>query len=145
MKNILVLHGPNLNLLGLREPIVYGLNSLMQLNEQLEAQAKAAGFNLTAKQSNCEATLIDAIHQAYFDKIDYLIINPAAYTHTSIALRDAILAVKIPFIEVHISNIYARESFRQQSWFSDIATGVISGLGTEGYLLALHAIINKLT
>lgn len=145
MKKILVLHGPNLNLLGLREPSVYGLDSLGQLNEQLESQAIAAGFNLTALQSNSESVLIDAIHQAYSDKIDYLIINPAAFTHTSIALRDAILAVQIPFIEVHISTIYARESFRQHSWFSDIATGVISGLGTHGYLLALQAIINKLT
>jgi len=145
MKKILVLHGPNLNLLGLREPSVYGLDSLGQLNEQLELQASAVGFSLTALQSNSESVLIDAIHQAYLDKIDYLIINPAAYTHTSIALRDAILAVKIPFIEVHISNIYARETFRQHSWFSDIAAGVISGLGTHGYLLALQAIINKLT
>ena len=145
MKKILVLHGPNLNLLGLREPSVYGLNSLVQLNEQLQTQASAAGFSLTAMQSNNEADLIDAIHQAYIDKVDYLIINPAAYTHTSIALRDAVLAVQIPFIEVHISNIYARESFRQHSCFSDIATGVISGLGTHGYLLALQAIIDKLT
>ena len=145
MKNILVMHGPNLNLLGVREPDVYGLDSLKQINEQLESQANAAGFNLTTVQSNSEATLIDAIHQAYYDKTDYLIINPAAFTHTSIALRDAILAVHIPFIEVHISNIYARESFRQHSWFSDIATGVISGLGTQGYMLALQTIINKLT
>ena len=145
MKNILVMHGPNLNLLGVREPDVYGLDSLKQINEQLESQANAAGFNLTTVQSNSEAALIDAIHQAYYDKTDYLIINPAAFTHTSIALRDAILAVHIPFIEVHISNIYARESFRQHSWFSDIATGVISGLGTQGYMLALQTIINKLT
>ena len=145
MKKILVLHGPNLNLLGLREPSLYGLDSLGQLNEQLETQAVAAGFNLTALQSNSESVLIDAIHQAYSDKIDYLINNPAAFTHTSIALRDAMLAVQIPFIEVHISNIYARESFRQHSWFSDIAAGVISGLGTHGYLLALQAIINKST
>ena len=145
MKKILVLHGPNLNLLGLREPSLYGLDSLGQLNEQLETQAVAAGFHLTALQSNSESVLIDAIHQAYSDKIDYLIINPAAFTHTSIALRDAMLAVQIPFIEVHISNIYARESFRQHSWFSDIAAGVISGLGTHGYLLALQAIINKST
>ena len=145
MKNILVLHGPNLNLLGVREPDVYGPDSLRQINEQLESQANAAGFNLIAMQSNSEVALIDAIHQAYYDKTDYLIINPAAFTHTSIALRDAILAVQIPFIEVHISNIYARESFRQHSWFSDIAVGVISGLGTQGYVLALQTIINKLT
>ncbi len=145
MKNILVLHGPNLNMLGVREPDVYGLDTLKQINEKLASQANAAGFNLTTLQSNSEAALIDAIHQAYYDQIDYLIINPAAFTHTSIALRDAILAVHIPFIEVHISNIYAREPFRQHSWFSDIATGVISGLGTQGYMLALQTIINKLT
>ncbi len=145
MKKILVLHGPNLNLLGLREPSVYGLTSLKQLNDQLETQAKTAGFSLSAMQSNSESALIDAVQQAYIDKVDYLIINPAAYTHTSIALRDAILAVQIPFIEVHISNIYARESFRQHSWFSDIAAGVISGMGTHGYVLALLAVINKLT
>lgn len=145
MKKILVLHGPNLNLLGLREPSVYGSLSLSQLNEQLEKRAIAADFNLTTLQSNSESELIHAIHQAYSNQVDYLIINPAAFTHTSIALRDAILAVQIPFIEVHISCIHARESFRQHSWFSDIAAGVISGLGTDGYLLALQAIINKLT
>lgn len=145
MKKILVLHGPNLNLLGLREPSVYGQTSLAQINEQLKAQANAADFSLTTMQSNSESALIDAIHQAYVDNIDYLIINPAAFTHTSIALRDAILAVQIPFIEVHISNIYTRESFRQHSWFSDIAAGVISGLGTHGYLFALQSIIDKLT
>ena len=149
MKKILVLHGPNLNMLGLREPLIYGSGhgsgSLGQLNEQLKMRASAAEFSLTAMQSNSESALIDAIHQAYIDKIDYLIINPAAFTHTSIALRDAVLAVNIPFIEVHISNIYARETYRHHSWFSDIAAGVISGLGTDGYLLALQAVINKLT
>ena len=143
MKTILVLHGPNLNLLGLREPSVYGSESLQQINTQLEVQAQTNHFHLTAKQSNVEGELIQAIHLAYTDKIDYIIINPAAYTHTSIALRDALLAVNIPFIEVHISNIYARESFRHQSYFSDIAEGVISGFGTTGYLLALQAIIEK--
>lgn len=142
MKNILVLHGPNLNLLGFREPQAYGVTSLADLNEQLQKAASVAGYTLAAKQSNSEATLIDAIHQALVEKVDYLIINPAAYTHTSIALRDALLAVQIPFIEVHISNIYAREVYRQHSYFSDIATGIISGLGTNGYLLALQAIIN---
>ena len=145
MKKILVLHGPNLNMLGLREPLIYGSGSLGQLNEQLRMRASVAEFSLTAMQSNSESALIDAIHQAYIDKIDYLIINPAAFTHTSLALRDAVLAVNIPFIEVHISNIYARETYRHHSWFSDIAAGVISGLGTDGYLLALQAIINKLT
>jgi len=141
MKKILVIHGPNLNLLGLREPAVYGHTSLQQLNEQLQQQAADAGFTLSARQSNSEAELIEAIHAAYTDKTDYLIINPAAYTHTSVALRDALLAVNIPFIEVHISNIYARESFRHHSYFSDIAKGVISGLGTNGYRLALQALI----
>lgn len=145
MKQILVLHGPNLNLLGLREPEIYGAESLKQLNEQLNHLAQSAGFKLTAVQSNSEETLINIIHQAFSNRIDYIIINPAAFTHTSVALRDALLAVQIPFIEVHISNIHARESFRQNSWFSDIAAGVITGLGTQGYILALHAIINKLT
>ena len=143
MKKILVLHGPNLNLLGLREPSVYGNTSLAALNERLQKQATESGFSLTAKQSNSEAELINAIHQTAVDHIDYLIINPAAYTHTSIAMRDALLAVQLPFIEVHISNIHARESFRQPSYFSDIAEGVISGLGANGYLLALQAIIEK--
>ena len=144
MKKILVLNGPNLNLLGLREPSVYGSTSLALLNESLQIEAKAVGFDLTTLQSNSEALLIDAIHQSIADKIAYFIINPAAFTHTSIAMRDALLAVKIPFIEVHISNIHARESFRQMSYFSDIAAGVISGLGTNGYLLALQAIIKEL-
>ncbi len=143
MKKILVLHGPNLNLLGLREPSVYGSTSLATLNEQLQMHASVAGFTLTAQQSNSEAELINVIHQAFADKIDFIIINPAAYTHTSIAMRDALLAVQLPFIEVHISNIHARESFRQHSYLSDIAVGVISGLGTNGYLLALQAIIEK--
>jgi 3-dehydroquinate dehydratase-2 len=143
MKKILVLHGPNLNLLGTREPGVYGSTSLTMLNKQLETHASSAGCMLTTQQSNSEFELINFIHQAAEHKIDYLIINPAAYTHTSIAMRDALIAVQIPFIEVHISNIYARESFRQHSYFSDIAEGVISGLGTTGYSLALQAIIEK--
>jgi 3-dehydroquinate dehydratase-2 len=143
MKKILVLHGPSLNLLGLREPSVYGVTSLTMLNEQLQAHASASSVSLSAKQSNSEAELINTIQQALIDKIDYLIINPAAYTHTSIAMRDALLAVNIPFIEVHISNVHAREPFRHHSYFSDIAEGVISGLGTNGYLLALQAIIEK--
>ena len=144
MKKILVLHGPNLNLLGLREPSVYGRTSLSVLNEALQTQATTAGFDLTTLQSNSEALLIEAIHQAIHDKITYIIINPAAFTHTSIAMRDALMAAQIPFIEVHISPIHAREPFRQMSYFSDIATGVISGLGTNGYLLALQAIIEEL-
>jgi len=140
MKKILVLHGPNLNLLGLREPSVYGDVSLVQLNEQLQKQAAESGFILTAIQRNSESALIEAIHQAYEEKTNYIIINPAAYTHTSIAIRDALLAVQIPFIELHISNIYARESYRHQSYFSDIAQGVISGFGINGYRLALQAL-----
>lgn len=142
MKKIRVLHGPNLNLLGLREPDTYGFMSLTQLNNALEKKAAAAHFSLTSLQSNSESELIEAVHAGFTDAIDYFIINPAAYTHTSIALRDALLAVNIPFIEVHISNIYARESYRQHSYFSDIAMGVISGFGTRGYLYALEAIIN---
>lgn len=140
MKKIMVLHGPNLNLLGQREPNLYGHESLNELNHRLNQQAQELGFSLSSIQSNSEADLISAIHQAYQMQTDYFIINPAAFTHTSIALRDALLAVGIPFIEVHISNIYARESFRQHSYFSDIALGVISGLGSEGYILALNAI-----
>jgi 3-dehydroquinate dehydratase-2 len=142
MKKVLVMHGPNLNLLGTREPLIYGAKSLEELNQQLKLKATDAKFSLATFQSNSESELIHAIHEAAQHHIEYLIINPAAFTHTSLALRDAILAVQIPFIEVHLSNIYARESFRQQSWFSDIALGVISGLGTDGYLLALQAIIN---
>jgi 3-dehydroquinate dehydratase-2 len=144
MKKILVLHGPNLNLLGCREPSVYGATSLAELNAQLIAEATRAGIELKCFQSNSESSLIEAIHQASVDKISYIIFNPAAYTHTSIALRDALSAVTIPFIEVHISNISARETFRHHSYFSDIAQGLISGLGTQGYLLALQAIIKEL-
>lgn len=143
MKKIRVLHGPNLNLLGQREPSMYGEMTLSQLNEQLVAQAKSAGYTLSAVQHNSEADLIQEIHALATDSVDFLIINPAAYTHTSIAMRDALLAVKIPFIEVHISNIYKRESFRHHSYFSDIAEGTITGLGPEGYLLALQAITIK--
>ncbi len=143
MKKILVLHGPNLNLLGIREPSVYGSMPLTELNEQLQTLAQSAGVHLSIEQSNSEAELIDTIHQALVDEINYLILNPAAYTHSSIAMRDALQGVQIPFIEVHISNIYARESFRKHSYFSDIAEGVISGLGTKGYLLALQAIIEN--
>ncbi|MFY7697471.1 MAG: type II 3-dehydroquinate dehydratase [Legionella sp.] len=144
MRKIAVLHGPNLNMLGCREPNVYGQQSLEQLNQTLQQHAQEQGVNLYARQSNDEAELIRLIHQAYEQQIDFIIINPAGFTHTSIALRDALLAVKIPFIEVHISNIYGRESFRHHSYFSDIAQGVICGLGTYGYLLALRAIIFKL-
>lgn len=144
MKKILVLHGPNINLLGLREPSVYGSTSLSEVNLTLQKDAKAAGFALSAYQTNSEAEMIAFIHQMVTEHTDYLIINPAAFTHTSIAIRDALLAVQIPFIEVHISNIYARDAFRQHSYLSDIAAGVISGLGTTGYRLALQAIIEAL-
>lgn len=144
MKKILVLHGPNLNLLGTREPSIYGATSLSQINADLLNEANNAGIQVTCYQSNTEGALIDAIHQASSDKINYIIINPAAFTHTSVALRDALSAVAIPFIEVHISNIYTRETFRHHSYFSDIAVGIISGLGAQGYLLALKAIIQEL-
>ena len=143
MKKILVLHGPNLNLLGLREPSVYGHTTLAQINEQLLQTATAANMSLSTQQSNSEGTLIDAIQKAHEQKIDYFIINPAAYTHTSIAIRDALSAVQIPFIEVHISNVFSREPFRHHSYLSGIARGVISGLGPHGYILALQAIINE--
>ena len=143
MKKILVLHGPNLNLLGSREASIYGVTSLTELNQRLQHEVDASKFALTFIQSNSETELINAIHQALNNKIAYIIINPAAYTHTSIALRDALLAVNIPFYEVHISNIYAREPFRHYSYFSDIAEGVISGLGLFGYVLALKAIIER--
>lgn len=144
MKKILVLHGPNLNLLGSREPTIYGSTPLNDINNSLVQQAKNAGFELTCFQSNSEADLIQTIHKATSAHINYIIFNPAAFTHTSIALRDALCAVAIPFIEVHLSNIYSRETFRHHSYFSDIAKGVISGLGAQGYTLALQAIIDEL-
>jgi 3-dehydroquinate dehydratase II len=143
MKKILALNGPNLNLLGTREPSVYGSVTLDQINADLIQAAQKAGFALTCFQSNSEGDLIQAIHQAKNDKVDYIIFNPAAYTHTSIALRDALTAVAIPFIEIHLSNIYSRETFRHHSYFSDIAKGVISGFGAQGYLLALTSIIKE--
>lgn len=144
MNKVLVLHGPNLNLLGTREVSIYGAGTLNELNHCLLNEAKQAGVDLTSYQSNAEVDLIAAIHQAATNQIDYIIINPAAFTHTSIALRDALCAVAIPFIEVHISNIYSRESFRHHSYFSDVAKGVISGFGVYGYNLALQAIIKEL-
>lgn len=141
-KNILVLHGPNLNLLGAREPEVYGSVTLNEINRSLMVLATEAGVKLTSFQSNAESGLIDYIHWAMNDGVDFIIINPAAYTHTSIALRDALAATGIPFIEVHLSNIFARESFRRKSYFSDLALGVISGLGAKGYELALKYALN---
>jgi 3-dehydroquinate dehydratase II len=138
MKNILVLHGPNLNLLGTREPDVYGHVTLDEINAKLAALAQAKGAKLAFFQSNAEAALVERVHQARTDGTDFIIINPAAYTHTSVALRDALAGVAIPFIEVHLSNVHAREAFRKESYFSDIAVGVISGLGATGYELALQ-------
>ncbi|MSQ04561.1 MAG: type II 3-dehydroquinate dehydratase [Nitrosomonadaceae bacterium] len=140
-KNILVIHGPNLNLLGTREPEIYGNMTLDEINRTLIKIATDAGAKLASFQSNSETELISRIHQAIEDKTDFIIINPAAYTHSSIALRDALAAVKLPFIEVHLSNIFARESFRQKSYFSDLALGVISGLGNKGYELALEYVL----
>ncbi len=145
MATILVLHGPNLNLLGTREPGLYGKDSLEQINQRLTNTAIAEGHHLQALQSNAEYELIDRIHDAKKEQVDFIIFNPAAFTHTSVALRDALLAVDIPFIEVHLSNVYAREEFRQVSFFSDIAKGVITGLGIKSYELALSAAISQLT
>jgi 3-dehydroquinate dehydratase-2 len=136
-KNVLVLHGPNLNPLGRREPEVYGSMTLEEINDNLLNLAKESDIKLVAFQSNAEGELIDRIQQAIGDNVDFIIINPAAYTHTSIAMRDALAATRLPFIEVHLSNIFARESFRKESYFSDLALGVISGLGAKGYELAL--------
>lgn len=137
-KNILIIHGPNLNLLGVREPDIYGSITLQDINRNLVKLAENTGAALNFFQSNAESALIDRIQQTMSDGTDFIIINPAAYTHTSIALRDALAAVKLPFIEVHLSNIYSRESFRQQSYFSDLAIGIVSGLGAKGYELALE-------
>ena len=144
MATILVLHGPNLNLLGEREPAVYGETSLKEINQALQQSAQQAGHHLLAMQSNAEYELVERIQDARHEGVNYIIINPAAYTHTSVAIRDALAAVEIPFIEVHLSNIHAREEFRQQSYFSDIAVGVICGLGAQGYELALQAAIKNI-
>ena len=143
-KSILVLHGPNLNLLGMREPEHYGKETLDGINRLLTEQAQAAGIALETFQSNSEADLVGKLHTLAGKSVDFIIINPAAFTHTSVALRDALAAVKIPFIEVHLSNVYAREPFRHHSYFSDIAVGVISGLGAQGYASALSYAINKI-
>jgi 3-dehydroquinate dehydratase-2 len=141
---LLVLHGPNLNLLGTREPNHYGLTTLADINLALARRAEAAGVELESFQSNHEGALIERVHAAREQGVRYIIINPAAYTHTSVALRDAMAAAGIPFIEVHLSNVHARESFRHHSYFSDLAIGVITGLGSEGYLLALEYLLSKL-
>jgi 3-dehydroquinate dehydratase-2 len=142
MAKILVLNGPNLNLLGVREPAIYGAQTLADIEQGLVS--KAAGLNLVFFQSNAEHELIDRIHAAFRDAVDFILINPGAYTHTSVALRDALLAVRIPFIEVHLSNVYAREPFRKHSYLSDIAKGVICGFGPLGYQLALQAAVHIL-
>ena len=145
MATILVLHGPNLNLLGSREPAVYGSTTLADINQCLTARAGKAGHHLLTLQSNAEYELIERIHDARNEGINFIIFNPAAFTHTSVALRDALAAVGIPFIEVHLSNVFAREAFRHHSYFSDIAVGVICGLGAHGYELALDAAMTRLT
>ena len=145
MAKLLVLNGPNLNLLGTREPGIYGTQTLDQIHQHLIATAQGKGHQCECLQSNREYELIERIHAAANDGTDFIIINPAAFTHTSIALRDAFLGVKIPFIEVHLSNVHAREAFRQHSYLSDIAVGVIAGLGPQGYELALQAALQKLS
>jgi|TARA_B110000444_G_C18730522_1_gene543099 3-dehydroquinate dehydratase-2 len=140
LKNIFVMHGPNLNLLGEREPKYYGSESLADINNQINEEAKKLKLTVEIKQSNSELEIIELIQHT---KTDFLIINPAAFTHTSVAIRDAIAAIKIPFIEVHLSNVFARESFRKESFFSDLAVGVISGLGSEGYLAAMRYAVNQ--
>jgi len=139
MATISVLNGPNLNLLGVREPGIYGNKTLADIQNSLEQLAATLGHQLTFFQSNAEYAIIEQIHQAYHQEVDFIIINPAAFTHTSVAIRDALLATKIAFIEVHLSNVHAREAFRRHSYFSDIAQGVICGLGAHGYELALQA------
>lgn len=141
---ILVLHGPNLNLLGTREPATYGHTTLADIDAALLAQATAAGVELSCFQSNYEGALVERIHAARNEGVRAIIINPAAYTHTSVAIRDALAGVAIPFVEVHLSNVHAREPFRHHSYFSDLAIGVICGLGHRGYLLALDYLLNRI-
>ena len=143
-KKILVLHGPNLNLLGTREPGIYGRETLANINRRLVAQGKAAGAVVNCFQSNQEGTLIDRVQLAKKERIEYIIINPAGLTHSSVALRDALAAVAVPYVEVHLSNIHAREPFRRHSYFSDQATGTICGLGSRGYKLALQFILQTI-
>ncbi len=144
MAELLVLHGPNLNLLGTREPQYYGTTRLEEINQRLVQLAQAAGHRLQCFQSNAEQALIERVHQAIGENVAFILLNPAAFTHTSIALRDALAASRIPFIEVHLSNVHAREPFRHHSYFSDLAQGVITGLGAQGYELALQAAVQYL-
>jgi len=136
-RKVLVLHGPNLNLLGTREPHIYGGETLQDVDRGLAAQAAKAGIDLDSFQSNSESELIGRIQEARLSSVDFIVINPAAFTHTSVAMRDALAAVRIPFIEVHLSNVHAREAFRRHSYFSDLAVGTICGLGSRGYEYAL--------
>ncbi|GAA0411372.1 type II 3-dehydroquinate dehydratase [Cocleimonas flava] len=144
MAKILLLNGPNLNLLGTREPEIYGSDTLDDIAKRLEKQASEKSHTFEHVQSNSESTLIETIHQAARDGVEFILINPAAYTHTSVAIRDALLGTQIPFIEIHISNVHQREAFRQHSYFSDIAVGTIVGLGALGYELGLQAALNQL-
>ena len=145
MATILVLHGPNLNMLGSREPELYGSETLADINARLTYSCIEAGHHLQHLQSNAEYELIERLHDARNEGVNFIIFNPAAFTHTSVALRDAVLATDIPFIEVHISNVHKREAFRHNSYFSDIAVGAITGLGSYGYDLALQAALQRLT
>jgi len=138
MREVAIINGPNLNLLGVREPEIYGSETLQDINDSLSILATELKLSLRFKQSNAEHELVDFIHQCFNDQISGIIINPAAFTHTSVAIRDALLGTQIPFIEVHLSNIHARESFRAESWLSDVAIGTITGLGSQGYQLALR-------
>ena len=144
MPDLLIINGPNLNLLGTREPEHYGSTTLDSINSKLLDIATDNNLSLQSVQSNAEAELIEHIHNAAHNNVRFIIINPAAFTHTSVALRDALSGVDIPFIEIHLSNVHAREAFREHSYFSDIAVGVISGLGAQGYELAVHAAISQL-
>ena len=144
MAQLLVLHGPNLDLLGTREPEVYGRTTLAQINDDLRNRAEAASHELHDLQSNAEHELIERVHSAGSDGTDFILINPAAFTHTSVALRDALAAVAIPFIEIHLSNPHAREAFRRQSYFSDLAVGVVCGFGADSYRYALDAALTRL-
>ena len=143
MATILLLHGPNLNLLGKREPDIYGTTTLDDINTELTGTCKHAGHHLQFLQSNAEYELVERIHDAAKDGVDFIVINPGAFTHTSIALRDALLGVGIPFVEVHLSNVFSRESFRHNSYLSDIAVGVISGFGAQSYRLAMDVALDR--
>lgn len=144
MARLLLINGPNLNLLGSREPEVYGRTRLEQVEQKLAARAAALGHELAAFQSNAEHEIIERVHKAAADGVDFILLNPGAFSHTSIAIRDALLAVAIPFIEIHVSNTFAREAYRHQSYFSDIAAGCLFGFGTFGYELALEAASRRL-